>query len=82
MRRVVWILIAALIVLHHDFWWWTDGTLLGGAIPIGLAYHMGLSVAASLVWLLTVRFAWPQIAAIPAAESRPEKPVAHSTTPR
>ncbi len=60
MRIVVWVLIAALVVLHQDFWWWTDGTLILGAIPIGLAYHIGLSIAASLVWLLAVRYAWPE----------------------
>lgn len=60
MRTVVWLLIGALIVLHQDFWWWTADTLIFGAIPIGLAYHIALSVAASLVWLLAVRYAWPE----------------------
>jgi len=49
-----------LIVLHQDFWNWSDGTLLFGIAPIGLVYHVGLSLAAGLVWWLVVRFAWPE----------------------
>ena len=59
MRALVWILVAALIVLHHDFWNWNDGTLLAGFLPVGLAYHVVISIAAGIVWMLAVQFAWP-----------------------
>lgn len=79
--RVVWILFAALLVLHQDFWNWDNRTLLG-FLPIGLAYHMGFSIAAALLWLLAVRCAWPQQleqwatgdAAKPADDLREEHP--------
>lgn len=60
MRRVAWGLLLLLIVLHQDFWNWTDGTLLFGIAPIGLVYHVGLSLVAGLVWWLVVRSAWPR----------------------
>jgi hypothetical protein len=58
-RRLVWVAFVALIVLHHDWWYWNDATLLAGFLPIGLAYHMGFSVAAALLWASASRWAWP-----------------------
>jgi uncharacterized membrane protein len=60
MKTVLWILIAILIVAHQDFWNWNDGTLVLGFIPIGLAYHMGISLGAGIVWFLMVNLAWPK----------------------
>ena len=60
MRLIIWILVAALIVVHQDFWYWDDPSLVFGFIPIGLFYHLCLSVAASFVWLLACTFAWPK----------------------
>jgi len=59
-RRVVWGLVVALAALHHDFWFWSDPTLLFGAVPVTLAWHGGLSIAASGVWWLVTRYAWPE----------------------
>lgn len=60
MKRVAWGLVIALAVLHHDFWLWSDRSLVLGILPVGLAYHMGISIAAGLVWALVIRFAWPE----------------------
>ena len=60
MKRVVWILIVVLMVLHQDIWFWHDGRLILGFMPLGLVYHIGLSIAAAVVWLLATRFAWPE----------------------
>jgi uncharacterized membrane protein len=60
MKVFLWILIAALVVAHQDFWNWNDGTLVLGFIPIGLAYHMGISAAAGIVWFMMVNLAWPK----------------------
>ena len=60
MKIFLWILIAILIVAHQDFWNWNDGTLVFGFIPIGLAYHMGISATAGVVWFLMVNLAWPK----------------------
>ncbi|MGV3531083.1 MAG: DUF3311 domain-containing protein [Chthoniobacteraceae bacterium] len=58
-QKLMWWGVLALVLLHHDFWWWSDPTLVLGFLPIGLAYHMAFSVAASALWLFTVKFAWP-----------------------
>lgn len=61
MKKVVIILIIALIVLHQDFWWWDDiEPLVFGFLPIGLAYHAMISIAAAIVWALAVRYCWPK----------------------
>ena len=59
MKYFVWFLIVLLVVLHQDFWNWTDGQLVFGFLPVGLAYHVAHSLAAVLIWLLAVRYAWP-----------------------
>ncbi|XZE18556.1 DUF3311 domain-containing protein [Pirellulaceae bacterium SH449] len=59
MRNGVWILFVVLFVLHHDFWWWNDSTMVLGILPIGLAWHAGFSIAASVFWVLAIRYAWP-----------------------
>ena len=60
MKLVIWILVAGLIIAHQDYWNWTDDTLFWGFLPIGLAYHIGLSLVASCVWLFACSFAWPK----------------------
>lgn len=60
MRKLVYALIVVLAVLHQDFWWWDDAeTLVFGFLPIGLAYHAGISIAAAVLWALAVRHCWP-----------------------
>lgn len=59
MRRIFWILFAILIVLHHDFWWWDDATIVLGFLPIGLAYHVGFTLAAAAFWWWVVSYSWP-----------------------
>ena len=61
-RSAVWIFgaaIVALAVLHQDVWFWSDRRLILGVLPIGLAYHAVLSIAAACLWAAAVRFAWP-----------------------
>lgn len=48
-----------LAVLHQDYWWWDSKDLVFGFLPIGLAWHVGISVAAALVGLLAVTWCWP-----------------------
>ena len=59
MRTVVWLLVLACAILHYDFWYWGDRSLVLGFLPVGLAYHAGLSAVSAVVWALAVRFAWP-----------------------
>jgi hypothetical protein len=59
MKTAVWIVFWLLFLLHHDFWWWADNTLVLGFMPVGLAWHAGFSIAAALLWLAALKFAWP-----------------------
>ena len=57
-----WTLYVGLVVLyllHNDLWYWNDGTLVLG-LPIGLLYHFGFCIAASLLLFLLVTYAWPK----------------------
>ena len=58
-RRLVVGLGLVLCVLHYDFWYWSDRTLVLGFLPIGLAYHMAVSIVASVTWAFTIAVAWP-----------------------
>lgn len=59
MRKVIWTAAIILAILHQDVWYWNDRTLLFGFLPVGLAYHMLFSIAASCLWAAAVVFAWP-----------------------
>lgn len=57
---VIGLLVVVLLILHQDNWFWDSDTLVFGFIPIGLFYHACLSIAASVVWFLATRIAWPE----------------------
>jgi hypothetical protein len=59
MRKLAWSLLGLLVILHHDFWFWHDPTLVAGWFPIGLLYHVGLSIVAAGFWLFVVKCVWP-----------------------
>lgn len=48
------------MLLHHDFWYWNDSRLVFGFLPVGMAYHVFYSMAAALLWLSALLFAWPE----------------------
>lgn len=73
-RNLMWVLFALLLVLHHDWWFWNDGHLVFGFLPIGLGYHMLISVAAGLLWGWASFYAWP-----PELERGPEEGVSSDT---
>jgi hypothetical protein len=55
------LLILGVYVLHQDFWnWRTAEPLVFGFLPIGLAYHAGYSVLASIMMAVLVKFVWPK----------------------
>jgi hypothetical protein len=57
-----WILYAALLalyLLHNDLWFWNDARLVMG-IPVGLFYHILYCIAAAVLMVLLVKYAWPQ----------------------
>ncbi|MBX3394839.1 MAG: hypothetical protein KF841_05690 [Phycisphaerae bacterium] len=50
-----------LVVAHQDFWWWhTHEPLVFGFIPVGLAWHAGISICAACLGAFAVRFCWPR----------------------
>ena len=59
MKYLVFGLILLLVVLHQDVWNWDNDRLVLGFLPYTLAFHGCISIAASVVWLLAARFAWP-----------------------
>ena len=60
MKHVVWALVLLLAVIHQDVWFWNDDRLVFGFLPITLAFHAGISIAASVVWFMAIHFAWPE----------------------
>lgn len=60
MKRLIYALLILLALAHQDFWWWDDAdTLVFGFMPVGLAYHAGMCMAAAALWALAVRYCWP-----------------------
>jgi hypothetical protein len=58
-RNYIWIAFILLLILHHDWWFWDNGYLLFGFLPVGLAYHIMISILAGTLWALAVKYAWP-----------------------
>jgi hypothetical protein len=59
-RPLLALAVIVLYVLHQDIWFWrTARPFVFGVMPIGLFYHACFLVAASLLMLLLVKFAWP-----------------------
>lgn len=59
MKTLVWVLVLILVIIHQDFWFWDDGRLVFGFMPIGLFYHVCISIAAAVVWFIATVVAWP-----------------------
>lgn len=60
MRTLIFGLIVLIAIAHQDFWWAGDHkTLVFGFLPVSLAYHIGISIAASVLWGLACRYCWP-----------------------
>ena len=55
------LLVVGVYLLHQDFWnWKVAEPLLFGFLPVGLAYHAGYSILASVMMGILVKFAWPK----------------------
>lgn len=53
--------VTAVYALHQDFWnWHKSEPLIFGFVPVGLAYHAGYSILASITMAVLVTFAWPR----------------------
>jgi hypothetical protein len=61
MRKVVWGLLLLLAIIHQDVWFWDDPTLVFGFMPMGLVFHVAISIASCVVWGLAVHYCWPDL---------------------
>jgi hypothetical protein len=59
-KFLLFLLIAVVYVLHQDNWNWSNSGLVFGFLPVGLAYHAGYSVLASIMMAVLVTCAWPK----------------------
>jgi len=70
LKKVVIVLLVLLSALHQDFWWWDSiDPLVMGFLPVGLAYHAGISLAAAFVWYLATVYCWPRELEVSDAEA-------------
>ena len=60
-HKLFWIAFVVLMVLHQDWWLWDDGRLVLGFLPVGLAYHAVISLAACGLWAWAVLGVWPEL---------------------
>ena len=61
MKRAVVVMLVLLGILHQAFWFWNRiEPLVFGFVPIGLAYQIGVSIAAAILWATAVHFCWPR----------------------
>ena len=52
--------VVLLYALHQDIWFWREARpLVFGFLPIGLFYHAVYTLAASLLFAVLVKLAWP-----------------------
>lgn len=59
MKIVAALLIAGLLVLHQDYWQWNRTELVFGFLPHTIAWHAGLCLITSGVWVLITTLCWP-----------------------
>ena len=69
MRLVIWSMIVLLVLLHQWDGYRDDPRLVAGMLPAAMVYHMGISLAACLLWWCATIWAWPNrvLATDPAA---------------
>lgn len=70
MRRLIYLLLVGLAIVHQDFWWRADDkTLVLGFLPVSLAFHVGVSVAACVLWGMACRWCWPTDVDVPDSDA-------------
>ena len=60
MKQILWILVVLMIVLQQDGFHWESASLVWGFLPQTLLYQALISIATAIVWLIAVRFCWPE----------------------
>ena len=57
LRWILYSLLVVVIILHNDFWFWQTPQIVFG-LPVGLLYHILYCLAASLLMISLVKYAW------------------------
>lgn len=74
------VLAMLLLILHQDYWFWTNKTLVFGILPMGLFWHICISIAATVVWYLATQIAWPLDTSKETANGRSEDGASRSNS--
>ena len=53
-KWMLYCLLVLLFLLHNDFWFWETPQLVFG-VPVGLLYHIGYCIAATLLMAAFVK---------------------------
>jgi len=69
-KLLLFLMVVLVYVLHQDYWNWKNAELIFGFLPMGLAYHAGFSILASIMMAVLVAVAWPKHL----EDVEPEKP--------
>ena len=56
----IWAVVLLLIIVRQDIWLWHNDYAVFGFLPIGLFYHVCISVAAAITWYVAIQVAWPK----------------------
>lgn len=73
MKTLAYLAVPVLYLLHQDVWNWHDHDTRLLGMPVGLTYHVGSCLAASLVMLALVRFAWPSHLEVEGGDMKPTR---------
>lgn len=58
-RLIIIAMVVLLLILHQDNWFWTDDRLVFGFMPMGMFWHVCISIGAAATWALATKIAWP-----------------------
>jgi hypothetical protein len=75
MKYLAALLILGLFVAHQDYWQWNRKELVFGFLPHTIAWHGGLCVMTSLVWVWITATCWPR--SLDALDVEDPGPVVH-----
>ena len=60
MKWIRGLLVASMVLLQQDVLGVESSALIAGFLPQTLLYQASISLATAFVWLLAVRFCWPE----------------------
>lgn len=58
-KGLIVLAILALLTAHQDYWQWSRTDLVWGFLPYNMAYHIGIALMTSLMWVVVCTYCWP-----------------------